>query len=69
MQGADIDTIFEACAAEGWHKPLTVYQHYWQRMTDEKGVLIVGEIDQTFAAYIACEFVRTPAASLSNRVK
>lgn len=52
MQETDIDLIYGACSAEGWHKPRTLYQHYWDYMTEEKGVLIVGEVDQTFAGYI-----------------
>ena len=52
MQTADIDTIFEACKAQGWVKPRTLYKHYWQQMQEGKGVLIVGEADGTFAGYI-----------------
>lgn len=52
MQKADIDVIYGACSAENWHKPRTLFQHYWDQMTKERGVLIVGEIDGTFAGYI-----------------
>lgn len=48
----DTKCISAAFAAQGWDKPVALYQHYLQEQTDGSRAVFVAEYDGDFAGYV-----------------
>jgi GNAT superfamily N-acetyltransferase len=53
MTEQDCPTIANAFAAQGWDKPLSQYQRYWQEHYAGIRLVLVAELDGQFAGYVS----------------
>jgi len=52
MRAVDCAVIAQAFADQGWYKPQTQYERYFQEQNDGKRVVLVAEVENVFAGYL-----------------
>jgi GNAT superfamily N-acetyltransferase len=52
MNQRDCQIIADAFAAQGWDKPTSQYQRYWQESCNGERVVLIAELDGLFAGYL-----------------
>lgn len=56
MQEIDCDKIAEAFQAQGWDKPITLYQEYFAEQQSGERDVFIAEFEGEFAAYVTIKW-------------